>query len=475
MPRGESATYRACERCRRKKRKCNGNASKPCKVCREGGVNCVYVENPRVSKADLRERLAHLQLINSENDTLLDFLSSKKTSPADLNSILRRLADGQPRAEVTSSLPAQTPIAQDDCSQKGVGAGSDHDEALSFTCADTSTVASSSVTEAPSTISPVATVLDSPSTSAGTSSNAPSLCVVLPAISTQESHFRANRECYRLQLPQLLDVILARDCLSFCPINGTYLKRDFGRGHGLYCSTALIDSLLALGTLLVKDNASLATRFGARGKLADDYLGQAFAREAISALYNGTGLPRRIADIQALGILSLYCLSCNKLDDSKGFAADFGAAIIEQWRTEQSKESNSLCFQDTQVHANIYCAAVSSNSETVKVYEQGLSWYASFFQYTNVCGDRHMPLILFVHTYHHFCILCIFTPYILQGAPIAIDGTLPETVCKQAASSIQELVKYYSQFCSNGKLLDFMPLFKSAALSLLEIGEAKTC
>jgi len=304
----------------------------------------VDVETPRVSKADLRERLAHLQLVNSENDTLLDFLSSKKTSPADLNSILRRLSEGQPRAEVTLSLAAQRPFAQDECSQK-----------------DTSTVASPSVTESTSTISPAATVLDSPPTSAGSSSNAPSPSIVLPGINAHNSHFHANLEHYRLQLPQFLDAILARDCLSFCPINEIDFKRDFGTGHGLYCSTALIDSLLALGTLSAKDNASLATRTGARSNQEDDDLGHAFAREAISALYNGTGLPRRIADIQALGILSLYCLGCNKLNDGKGFAADFGAAIIEQWRTEQPIESKSLYFPDKQVHANICCAAVSSN------------------------------------------------------------------------------------------------------------------
>ncbi|KAF1730414.1 hypothetical protein CRV24_009877 [Beauveria bassiana] len=357
MPRGESNAHRACERCRRKKRKCNGNDSKPCKACREGGVVCVDVETPRVSKADLRERLAQLQLINSETDTLLDFLSSKETSPADLNSILRRLSDGQPRAEVTSSLAAQRPIIQDECSQQ-----------------DTSTVTSPSVTEATSTVSPVATVLNSPTTSAGSISNAQSPSVldgstsnalspsVLAGINnTQTSHFRANLEHYRLQLPQLLDLILSRDCLSFCPINRNDFRRDFGTGHGMYCSTALIDSLLALSTLLAMDSASLAARFGARSKLEDDDLGQSFAREAISALYNGTGLPRRIADIQALGILSLYCLGCNKLNDGKGFAADFGAAIIEQWHTEQPIDSKSLYFPDKQVHANICCAAVSSN------------------------------------------------------------------------------------------------------------------
>ncbi|KAF1731352.1 hypothetical protein CRV24_007536 [Beauveria bassiana] len=372
MPRGESVTHRACERCRRKKRKCNGNDSKPCRGCRKGGVDCVDIENPRVSKADLREKLAHLQLINSENDRLLNFLSSKETSPADLNSILRRLSDGQPRAEVTSSVAAQRPTAQDECSQKGKKtfcSRSSHVWVLALTlmkncpvtAADASTVASPPVTKTTSTISPVATVLDSPPTSAGTSSNAPSPCIVLPGISSQESHFRANLEHYRLQLPQLLDVILARDCLIFCPINKHDFERDFGKGHGLYCSTALIDSLLALGTLSAKDNASLATKSGARSNPQDDDLGQAFAREAISALYNGTGLPWRIADIQALGVLSLYCLGCNKLNDGKGFAADFGAAIIEQWHTEQPIESDSLCFPNKQVHANICCAAVSSN------------------------------------------------------------------------------------------------------------------
>ncbi|OAA33844.1 hypothetical protein BBO_09461 [Beauveria brongniartii RCEF 3172] len=239
--------------------------------------------------------------------------------------------------------------------------GSDLDDNLFFTCLDTSNVTSPSVTETASTISPAAFVSDSPLTSAGSSSNAPSPSVVLPGINTHKSHFRANLEHYRLQLPQLLDLILSRDCLFFCPINKNHFRRDFGTGHGLYCSTALIDSLLALSTLLSMDNASLASKFGARSKLGDDELGQAFAREAISALYNGTGLPRRIADIQALGILSLYCLGCNKLNDGKGFAADFGAAIIKQWHTEQPIDSNSSCFSDKQVHANICRAAVSSN------------------------------------------------------------------------------------------------------------------
>lgn len=67
-------------------------------------------------------------------------------------------------------------------------------------------------------------------------------------------------------------------------------------------------------------------------------LGNGFAQEAISGLYNGTGLPRRIADIQALGVLSLYYLGSHRLNEAKRFAGDFGAAIIEQWRFDQPIE-----------------------------------------------------------------------------------------------------------------------------------------
>lgn len=518
----------------------------PCKACHKAGADCVYVATTRVIKADLREELARLQAINSEDSALLDTILSNRTSPIELHNTLQRLLDGQPRAEVVSLL-----------AQKSNAYGRVRKDT-------SSSITTPSFTRNTLPISPMAWQPDNSQSSEGSGSNGPSTIIVLPGIPTQETHFRANLVHYRSQLPQLLDIILASNCLSFCPISKNDFKRDFESGYGLYCSTALMDSLLALGTLLAKDHISLLTATVARSKPGKEDLGDAFAQEAISALYNGTGLPRRIADIQALGILSLYCLGRSKLLDGKGFAGDFGAAIIEQWRTEQPIEPDPNIFPDTQAHASIYCAAISLNrviflfqdyyktlnehsrkmglenfhvspqegemttvqplldlsksiiddafssknfksfpdnprviaaklfeltertykarrssfiatfSHAVRVYQDGLRWYQSFFQYTSGCRDCNTPLIIFVHIYYQFCVLCLLTPYILQESPVAVDGTLPEAVCKQAANSIRELIKHYSQLCLDRQLLDFVPLFESAALSLLEVGDAKT-
>ncbi|KAM6516795.1 hypothetical protein FSOLCH5_007737 [Fusarium solani] len=39
-PRGASRIWRACENCRKKKRKCNGAA--PCSYCNARGLPCIY-------------------------------------------------------------------------------------------------------------------------------------------------------------------------------------------------------------------------------------------------------------------------------------------------------------------------------------------------------------------------------------------------------------------------------------------------
>ncbi|KAH8719829.1 hypothetical protein HC256_000249 [Beauveria bassiana] len=462
----KNPTHRACELCRQRKRKCDGDGSNPCKACEEGGLDCVYIVTPRVSKAELRDQLARLQSINSQNDTLFNILSSRKTSPGELHNILRRLSDGQPRAEV-ASLVAQKLTAKRQTR-----------EGTSMTSLFTSRTTSP--------MSPAHRILESSPSSADSGSSESSSGFVLSDVANPEANLRTDLEYHRSRLPQLLDVILAKDGLLFCPISKNHFNRDFECGYGTYCSTALVDSLLALAALLAKDRVSVMANPTASTHPGQEDLGQVFTEEAISALYNGIGLPRRIADIQALGILSLYCLGRNQLNDGRGFASDFGAAIIEQWRTEQPIKPDSRIFPDIQAHASIYCAAVSLNrilflvsdydgtldkyaretkvgklrasreevyiptarfqvdlsnsliddafyrkdlnlipdsprviaaklfeltewtyearsrphkvtfNQAVRVYNEGLRWYESFFRYTSGCGNCNTPLILFV-------------------------------------------------------------------------------
>ncbi|PQK09635.1 hypothetical protein BB8028_0001g17040 [Beauveria bassiana] len=342
MPRRQSLAHQACELCRQRKRKCNGDGLNPCRACHESGAHCVYFAATRVSKADLREELARLQSINSDNSTLLDAISSRDTSPAQLSNILQRLSDGQSRAEVADML-TQQPDSRDGTS-KG-----------------------SPATSAPTTASPMSPGSRLSITQESFKSSVPSVMTPPTVKSPSETHLQANIGYYRQQLPQLLDAILARDCLSFCPISKPDFARDFESGSGEHFSTALADALLALATLLAREQmvAIIASRSSSSGgggggghdDVREQDLGYSFAQEAIAALYNGAGLPHRIADIQALGILALYCLGCAKMKDGLGFAGDFGAAIAEQWGANQSES----VLAHRQTHANIYCAAVSFN------------------------------------------------------------------------------------------------------------------
>ncbi|KAF1738496.1 hypothetical protein CRV24_000422 [Beauveria bassiana] len=72
-------------------------------------------------------------------------------------------------------------------------------------------------------------------------------------------------------------------------------------------------------------------------------------------------------------------------------------------------------------------------------------------------------------TSYHFGILCLLTPYVLEPVAIALDGTLPMAICKQAAGSIAELIQHYSRLYNDGQLFDFMAFFKAAALAFLEV------
>jgi hypothetical protein len=69
--------------------------------------------------------------------------------------------------------------------------------------------------------------------------------------------------------------------------------------------------------------------------------------------------------------------------------------------------------------------------------------------------------------------MCLLTPYVLESAAIASDGTFPMVVCLQAAGSIKQLIQHYNRLYDDGQLLEFMPFFDAAALAFLETCDTK--
>ncbi|EJP61006.1 fungal specific transcription factor [Beauveria bassiana ARSEF 2860] len=536
MPRRQSVAYYACELCRRKKRKCDGDGVSPCKACRDDGADCVYLRPKRVSKADLRKELAGLQTINSEYNVLLDAISSRNTSPAQLNDIIQRLSDGQSRAEVAEML-TQSPSSRDRDRDRGRPSPGGSPTSVCTSVSSPETLLSSSQEGSKIPFLPV---------------SAPTPRKTRPPM---HSYVQANLGYYRSQLPQLFDFILARVCLSFCPISKAHLRADLESGAGQHCSPALLDALLALATVLAPEKmAAMVTprTHGGGDDVRQGRLGDSFAREAIAALYNESGLPHQIADIQAVGVLAVYCLSCENIKDGIVFAGDFIAAITEQWEAGHAEAGSA----DRQTHASLYCGALSLNrllfliqdyhktldelaikvgldksplqnsssadstisktnlsddpffmrdlsllpnnpkaiaanlfkftelvykarysseetlNQAVKVYQDGLRWYESFLACTRSYPSE-TPLILFAHTYYQFGVMCLLTPYVLESAAIASDGTFPMVVCLQAAGSIKQLIQHYNRLYDDGQLLEFMPFFDAAALAFLETCDTK--
>ncbi|ATY66742.1 nitrate assimilation regulatory nirA [Cordyceps militaris] len=372
--------------------------------------------------------------------------------------------------------------------------------------------------------------------------------------SPREANFQADLRHYRPHIPQLLDAILTGDCLSFCPIRKDAFLRDFESETDQHCSPALVSTLLALATLLAPEKmAALAA--SSPGGSSPEGLGYAFAQDAVASLYNGERLPRRIADIQAIGILALYSFCGGEMKDGLGFAGDYGIAIATRWE----RKDDEATFPDRETCAYIYCAALSFNrlffliedyqktldelaievgidrpvlhdansavlktnlsgsmtddiffmrdfslspddpkvlaaklfefaewvyearcnpdktmEQAIEVYQNGLHWYDTLFEYTRKCSSQ-TPFTLFTHAYYQFGVMCLLTPYVLESIPITSDGTLPMAACRQAAGDIEQLVQHYGNLYNEANLFDFMPFFKTAMFRFLEICNASKC
>ncbi len=69
--------------------------------------------------------------------------------------------------------------------------------------------------------------------------------------------------------------------------------------------------------------------------------------------------------------------------------------------------------------------------------------------------------------------MCLLTPYVLRSVVIDSAGNFPVKVCADATAQIGRLIRNYNQLHKGGQLLDFLTLFKAAALAFMEIYNAK--
>ncbi|KAJ4147457.1 hypothetical protein LMH87_001972 [Akanthomyces muscarius] len=116
------------------------------------------------------------------------------------------------------------------------------------------------------------------------------------------------------------------------------------------------------------------------------------------------------------------------------------------------------------------CCELENNrtfANATATYTKCLEWYRNFFRCSKAYTSRE-PLILFVHTYYHFCILSLFTPYVTNEA-LVFDGSSPGKICEEAANIILKLMKHHECLAGDTEPVGFMSSFNNASLEFLHL------
>ncbi|KAL3952842.1 hypothetical protein ACCO45_012785 [Purpureocillium lilacinum] len=124
------------------------------------------------------------------------------------------------------------------------------------------------------------------------------------------------------------DSLLTWDHLPFCLLCKDQFLQDFASGEGRYCSPALVNSLLALSTLILDERQHPHQQ--QHQKEQQDCLAKSDA---------DGGFPTPVVRtvrlyIQTLGILALYQISCGREAEARELAEAFKAEITKSCRLE---------------------------------------------------------------------------------------------------------------------------------------------
>lgn len=149
----------------------------------------------------------------------------------------------------------------------------------------------------------------------------------------------------------LFDALLTWEVLPFCIIYKDSFMRDYHLGLSRYCSSALVNALVALSTLMIVEVDKQARKPPAF-RLGNEH----FFDDAKAVLQNGRR--KSLPDFQALGILSLYKISSGCEMEARELAEAFVAGITEFYFRELSVVGVGE-DEDARVRAATYCGAIN--------------------------------------------------------------------------------------------------------------------
>jgi hypothetical protein len=160
----------------------------------------------------------------------------------------------------------------------------------------------------------------------------------------------------KVYVRKLVDSVLEWDGMLFCLLWKDLFHKDFEKGGTQYCSSALVNALLALATR-IKDEGPIMNQSLDFPQQRLNKNSDRFSTEAISLLSENGRRPNNLADIQALGVLALYKASCDREDETQRLASEFAAAIADLCLREDSAQLKDSSYERVRVDA--YCGAIS--------------------------------------------------------------------------------------------------------------------
>ncbi|KAK1754718.1 fungal transcriptional regulatory protein [Echria macrotheca] len=308
----------ACQRCRKKRAKCDGQS--PCARCDEAGESCEYDHIRRESKGELRAETVRLRRDTAESDTLLRAVASI-VDPYMCRRVLQGLMDGT----ITRQAVLQEFYQESDSGgSTGPSPGSAQSGSGPLHSASTSSFGQlrswKSCRPNIHNIDPSAGKDVEKLKLRGTILSLPPL--PLDAYSSHAQTDTWTRTGWtKAHLRHLIDALRTWDYLPFCLFSEELFMRDYDSGATQYCSSALVHAILALATRLINESSDDTGLLPSGWKRSRVFLDE--ANGMLQTVRRLEGLP----DIQALGMLSLYHLRCGRENEAHEVAKAFATSI----------------------------------------------------------------------------------------------------------------------------------------------------
>ncbi|KAI5459151.1 hypothetical protein BGZ63DRAFT_512716 [Mariannaea sp. PMI_226] len=333
------STQTACNECRRKKSRCDGQHPS-CASCRQRSIRCVYTDKRAQdlsAAAGANEVLEVLRSApESEAVNILRMLRVKNN--LSIISILRGLSkdDSSPESMESMEIMKREKDEYEDEDEKEKEEEDCFGQLLSW-----STCTRSSDHRLPAKRPKLST----------TSS--------LPPLPLDAYNSCAHMDTWtqtgwtKAHIRHLFDALVTWDYLPFCLLCKELFLQDFYSGSDQFCSSALVHAMLALATRLINESGD------DNGILPSGWLHSKFFFQKAESLLSGKAPFSSLPDNQALGILSLYQIRCGREVQAKHLAETFVASITQLCQHEQPEIRQEESDAYDRVRATTYCGAVS--------------------------------------------------------------------------------------------------------------------